>query len=54
MVDARDGSEGWHVHLSIAAQERGAPLEAAPGIVEQGASLVASGDSELNELALFS
>ena len=54
MVDARDSSEGWHVHLSISAQEGSALLEAAPGIVEQRASLVASADSELNELVLFS
>ncbi len=54
MVDARDNSEGWHVHLSIAAQEGGAVLEAAPEIVERGASLVASAGSELNELVLFS
>src|SRR6266508_4111638 len=55
MVDEWDESEGWHVHLSVSAQEGGALLEAAPAIVEEhGASLIASADSELKELVLFS
>lgn len=55
MVDARDESEGWHVHLSVSAQEGGDLLDAAPAIVEeQGASLIASANSELKELVLFS
>ena len=54
MVDSRASSEGWYVHLSISVQEGSALLEAAPEIVEQGASLVASAGSELNELVLFS
>ena len=54
MIDARDESKGWHVHLSVSAQEGGYLLEAARGIVEQGASLVVSADSELKELVLFS
>jgi hypothetical protein len=55
MVDAWDERTGWHVHLSVSAQEGGALLEAAAAIAaEQGASLIASADSELNELMLFS
>jgi HEPN domain-containing protein len=54
MVDARDESEGWHVHLSVSAQEGGDLLDAARGVAERGASLVVSADSELKELVLFS
>ena len=46
MVDVRDESEGWHVHLSVSAQEGGDLLDAAPAIVgEQGASLIVSANS---------
>ena len=55
MVDERDPSEGWYVHLSVRADEGGPLLEAARGIVDDhGASLVASPDSGLKELVLFS
>jgi hypothetical protein len=55
MFDARDESRGWHVHLSVSAQEGGHLLEAASASgVEQGASLIVSADSELKELVLFS
>ena len=54
MVDARDPSEGWYVHLSVHADEGGRLLEAARGIVDDhGASLVVSPDSQLKELVLF-
>jgi hypothetical protein len=54
VVDARDQSEGWDVHLSVSAQEGQQLLAAVFGIVEGGASLIASADSELKELVLFS
>ena len=54
MVDARDPSEGWYVHLSVHADDGGRLLEAARGIVDDhGASLVVSPDSQLKELVLF-
>jgi hypothetical protein len=54
VVEARDQSEGWHVHLSVSAQEGQQLLAAVVGIVEGGASLIASANSELKELVLFS
>ena len=52
MVDARDQS-GWHVHLSVSAQEGQQLLAEVPGIAEGGATLIASADSELKALVLF-
>jgi hypothetical protein len=54
MVDARHPSEGWYVHLSVSDVEGGDLLAAARGIVEHGASLVVSPNSDLKELVLFS
>jgi hypothetical protein len=55
IVDARNLSEGWHVHLSVSAQEGRVLLEAVQTIsATGGAALIASADSELKELVLFS
>jgi hypothetical protein len=55
MVDERHSSEGWYVHLSVRADESARLLEATRGIVDdRGASLVASRESGLKELVLFS
>jgi hypothetical protein len=55
MVDARHPSQGWYVHLSVSDDEGGELLAAARGIVDQhGASLVASLNSDVKELVLFS
>jgi len=42
------------VHLSVSAEDGADLLRAAPEIVEQGAWLVVSPESELKELVLFS
>jgi HEPN domain-containing protein len=54
MADTPSPTVGWHVHLSVSAEEGADLLKAAPGIVEYGASLVVSPTSELKELVLFS
>jgi HEPN domain-containing protein len=54
MANTPNPTEGWHVHLSVSADEGADLLKAAPGIVEHGASLVVSPGSELKELVLFS
>jgi HEPN domain-containing protein len=54
MADTPNPTEGWHVHLSVSAEEDADLLKAAPGILEHGASLVVSPKSELKELVLFS
>lgn len=55
MVDARNPSKGRYVHLSVSDNERRMLLAVAPGVLdEHGASLVASPNSDLKELVLFS